>query len=168
MLGLRKKWTLRAHNQQVVFIKKANESDRHVLMKALIWALYLPEYPAVRVEVKIGDSYKPDVVMLDASEKPLFWGEAGEVGVRKIKSLVRRYPHTHFAMAKWQSSLQPYEALVLRACKGVKRSAPFDLLRFDENSADTHITPQGTITIELDQVEHIRIAPSHPRKEFYK
>lgn len=39
-LMLRRKWTLRAHGRQVVFVKKANESGEHVLMKALLWALH--------------------------------------------------------------------------------------------------------------------------------
>ena len=44
-LFLRRKWTLRAHDRQVVFVKKSYESDTHVLMKALLWALYLPDVP---------------------------------------------------------------------------------------------------------------------------
>lgn len=99
-LSLRRKWTLRAHGKQVIFVKKSQESSRHVLLKAYIWALYLPDYPELLVEVKIGDRYKPDVVMIDAFSQPLFWGEAGDVGQRKIHKLVRRYRNTHFVMAK--------------------------------------------------------------------
>jgi hypothetical protein len=34
-------------------------------MKALLWALYLPIYPKLSVEIAIGDRYRPDVVELD-------------------------------------------------------------------------------------------------------
>ena len=83
-LLLRRKWTLRSHGRQVVFIKQKNESSAHVIMKALLWALYLPAYPDLAVEVAIGDRFKPDVVQLDAAQSPVFWGEAGQVSERKM------------------------------------------------------------------------------------
>ena len=90
-LLLRRKWKLRAHDQQVIFVKKAGESAEHVLMKAFIWALYLPDYPDMLVEVRIGDRYKPDLVSMDPVQAaPRFWGEAGQVGRAKIHKLVRR------------------------------------------------------------------------------
>ena len=39
-LLLRRKWTFKAHGKQVVFVKGAKEHSSHVLMKALLWALY--------------------------------------------------------------------------------------------------------------------------------
>lgn len=39
-LLLRRKWTLRAHGERVVFVKRVSERREHVLMKALLWALY--------------------------------------------------------------------------------------------------------------------------------
>ena len=155
-LFLQRKWTLRAEGKQVVFVKKSNESQRHVLMKALIWALYLPQYNGLRVEVSIGDRFKPDVVMLDDWQQPLFWGEAGEVGRKKIRKLVRKYPNTHFAMAKWESDLSPYVALVEREMRGVKRSAPFDLLRIRKDSAEK-ISAKGHINISFDDIEWVRL-----------
>ena len=69
-LLLRRKWTLRAHGRQVVFVKRQNESREHVIMKALLWALYLPEYPHLLVETSIGDRFKPDVVQLAPDGTP--------------------------------------------------------------------------------------------------
>ena len=69
-LPLRRKWTLRAHGNQVVLVKKPGESGEHVIMKALLWALYLPLYPDLTVEVPVGDRYKPDLVSLDAQGRP--------------------------------------------------------------------------------------------------
>ena len=61
-LMLRRKWTFKAHGKQIVLVKKRNEQSRHVLMKAFLWALYLPSFPRLTVEVGIGERFKPDVV----------------------------------------------------------------------------------------------------------
>lgn len=66
-LMLRRKWTLRAHGEQVVFVKKRNERAEHVLMKSFLWALYLPDYPDLTVEISIGDRYKPAVSLPSTS-----------------------------------------------------------------------------------------------------
>lgn len=154
---LRRKLTLRAHGQQVVFVKKPQERLEHVLMKAFLWALYLPRYPALSVEVKIGDRYKPDVVQLDERGQPLFWGEAGKVGVDKIEALTKRYRNTHFAMGKWATRLDPYAEIVEAAVSDRQRTAPFDLLRFPADSAERFITDNGEVTLTHDNVEWIQI-----------
>lgn len=159
-LMLRRKWTLRAHGQQVIFVKKRNESSEHVLMKAFIWALYLPAYPDLLVEVSIGDRYKPDVVSLDERQRPRFWGEAGEVGKRKIESLVRRYRHTHFALAKWDASLDPFREIVQEAVENVRRTAPFDLLCFPPESPERFIDDNGRIDINHDALQWLRLYPN--------
>lgn len=156
-LLLRRKWTLRAHGQQVVFVKKTNEHTRHVLMKALLWALYLPEYPDLSVEIRIGDRYKPDVVSLDESGQPRFWGEAGQVSVEKIRSLVRRYRTTHFAIARWDTRLDPLVAIVADALTHNRRAAPFDVLRFPGDSAERFIDAEGNIRLSRDAVELVRL-----------
>ena len=147
-LLLRRKWTLRSHGRQVVFIKQKNESSAHVIMKALLWALYLPAYPDLAVEVAIGDRFKPDVVQLDAAQSPVFWGEAGQVSERKIGSLVRRFPHTHFALAKWATDLTPHAEIVQRVLAKRARSAPFELIAFPRDSAERFFRPDGEIHID--------------------
>jgi hypothetical protein len=156
-LMLRRKWTLRAHGKQVVFLKKANERREHVLMKAFLWALYLPVYPDLVVEIRIGDRYKPDVVSLDVQDRPRFWGEAGHVGANKIRSLARRYRDTHFAIAKWDTHLDPFVALVSDAVVGLKRSAPIDLLRFPRNSAHRFIDERGNIELSHAELEWTQV-----------
>jgi len=148
-LLLRRKWTLRAHGQQVIFIKKPIEHVHHVLMKAFLWALYLPQYPNLKVEVSIGDRYKPDVVALplDPHGDPLFWGEAGQVSPEKITSVGRRYRQTHLALAKWGANLYTVEQLVTDALVGIDRQAPFDILCFPKDSADRFIDERGNITL---------------------
>jgi len=156
-LSLPRKWTFKAGNKQVVFVKKPIEHSSHVLMKAFLWALYLPEYPTLSVEVGVGDRYKPDVIACGADGQPVFWGEAGKVGNEKIRSLVRRYRNTHFALAKWQSSITQFTRLVHPAVSGVHRSAPFDVLRFSADNAERFIDQNGYIHLTHDDVEWTRI-----------
>lgn len=157
-LMLRRKWTLRAGDQQVVFIKKSNEHASHVLMKAFLWALYLPVYPQLTIELAIGDRYKPDVVALDDQGQPLFWGEAGQVSERKLHSLFRRYPQSHFAIAKWSSSLRPHVEIVQAAVQGLKRTAPVDLLSFPVDSAERFIDERGYIHVRHTDLEWLRLS----------
>ncbi len=157
---LRRKWTLRAHGQQMVFVKGHGERPEHVLMKALIWALYLPDYGELQVERRIGDRYKPDVIKLDETGSPIFWGEAGKVSTKKIESLTRRFPDTHFAMSKWERRLQAYEDIVQSAVTARSRTAPFDLIRFQTRHVEQHIADNGEITISFDDIEWRRICPS--------
>ncbi len=157
-LLLRRKLTLRAHGAQVVFVKKRQERLEHVLMKAFLWALYLPGYPALTVEVGVGDKYKPDVVALDTDGRPAFWGEAGKVNLHKIASLTRRFRSTHFALAKWGADLTPFVEIVRAAAAGLDRTAPFDLLSFPADSAERFVEASGRITISHEDVAWVRLA----------
>jgi hypothetical protein len=156
-LMLRRKWTLRAHGQQVVFVKRAHEHATHVLMKALLWALYLPTYPDIVVEIAIGDRYKPDLVALEPGGSPRFWGEAGQVSVAKIRSLTRRYRATHFALAKWDIRLAPLMDTVATALARARRTAPFDLICFPADSAARFINEQGEIHLTHTDIEWQRL-----------
>jgi uncharacterized protein (UPF0264 family) len=117
----------------------------------------LPTYSDLTVEAAIGDRYKPDVVALDAAGQPRFWGEAGQVGVEKIRSLTRRYRQTHFAIARWDTRLGPLHDIVAAAVADRRRQAPFDLLRFPANSVERFIDARGEIRIVHDDLEWIRI-----------
>ncbi len=151
------KWTLRARGKQVVFVKKADESTEHVVMKALLWALYLPAYPNLAVEMPVGDRYRPDVVALDGQGHPYFWGEAGAVSKDKLAVLGRRYRLTHFALAKWDTDLEPVVAQVHKALRGVVRRAPFDVLCFPADSIERFIDDDGVIYLTHDDLEWERL-----------
>jgi hypothetical protein len=140
-----------------VFVKKPNESTEHVLMKAFLWALYLPDFPHLTVEIRIGDRYKPDVVALDPQGTPLFWGEAGQVGSDKIRSLLRRRRHTHFAVAKWSSSFDALADLVHDELAKQPREAPVDLISFPDDSAERFIGATGTIRVTHRDLNWTRI-----------
>jgi uncharacterized protein YaeQ len=152
-----RKRMLRAHGKKIIFAKNPNESSEHVLMKAFLWALYLPEYPNLTVEIRIGDRYKPDVVAMSDEGKPLFWGEAGQVSMEKVRALAKRYRATHFAIAKWNTRLDPVAELVIEALDGVKREAAFDLISFPANSAERFIDEEGNLQIGHADLEIRRL-----------
>jgi hypothetical protein len=111
------------------------------------------------VEVAIGDRYKPDLVARDETGKPVFWGEAGQVSVDKIRALGKRYRDTHFAMAKWDRRLVPVVDLVREALDSVERQAPFDLISFPRDSLTRFIDQDNHIHIRFEDVEWVRLAP---------
>jgi len=152
-LALRRKWTLKAHGHQQVFLKRAHESTEHVLMKAGLWALHVAEYPQLHVERGIGDRYTPDVVALGPDGTPAFWGEAGKVTPAKVASLTRRYPNTKLVLAKWAMRLQPVAAVYQRA-RDARHTAPLCLLGFPRDTA-AHIDADGTFTLPRDAVEQL-------------
>lgn len=163
-----RKWKLRAHDQHNVFVWGNQERSTHTLLKAFIWALYLPDYPHMSVEVRIGDRYKPDVVAFSGDaiaptavhtvmETPLFWGEAGAIGRTKIHNLVRKYPTTHFVIAKWNKSIKPTEKLVCQELKGVNRTAPYDIISFASDSHSQFIDNDGNITLSHNDLDWVRL-----------
>ncbi len=155
-LTLRRKWTFRAHGKQMVFVKKTFESDIHVLTKALIWTLFLPVYPDLAVEIHIGGRYKPDLVQLNGSGEPIFWGEAGRVGLKKLQALVQRFRSTHFVFAKWNMNLEPFERMLTKATGSIRRSAPVDLISLPADSDERFIDRDGVIRIALEDVKRLR------------
>ena len=154
--ALRRKLTFRAHGATLVLIKRPAESAEHVLQKALVWALYLPAYPDLRVEVPLPgpERYKPDLLSLDG-ERPRFWGECGVVSVAKLNDLLRRYRTTSFLFSKWNMPVDPFAALIERALKGLRRSAPVELICFPADAA-RHVGEDGEIRITQRDVERRR------------
>lgn len=160
-----RKLKLSAHGQHNIFTLGAHERVEHVLMKIFIWALYLPHYPDLTVEVRIGDRYKPDVVsydpalaVQDVNGAVRFWGESGRVGEDKIYSLARRFPSAHLVIAKWEMNLSPLEKRVRDAVSQRPRTAPFDLLRFGKGDAERFIDiEKGTVTLSHEQIQWVRI-----------
>ena len=98
-LVLPRKLTFRAHGRKLVLVKRPWESERHVLLKALVFALYVPSYPDLVVERAIGHRYKPDLVQLDLGGRPAFRAECGETARDKLVLLARAIPATHLVIA---------------------------------------------------------------------
>ena len=153
---LRRKLTFRAHGSTLVLVKRPIESTEHVLQKALLWALYLPSYPDLRVEVPLpgASRYKPDLLALDG-QRPLFWGECGVVSIAKLTDLLDRYRATHFGFSKWDvspSTLDAFAALIEQALKHVRRTAPVELISFPAQ-AGGFVGENGEISITRAGVE---------------
>jgi hypothetical protein len=155
-LRLKRKYTLRAHGRQMVFTKKSFESSIHVLTKAFIWALYLPEYPRLAVEIPAGGRYKPDLVQFDQSGEPIFWGEAGQVSLKKIRALVHRFKSTHLVFAKWHTNLEPFRKILMNEMGAISRSAPVDLISIPDDGDERFIGRNGSIKIRFSDVRCVR------------
>jgi hypothetical protein len=134
----RRKVTVRQGGQTLVLLKRPEESGEHVMQKALLWALYRPTYPELRVEQRLPwpSRYKPDLYALDpTAQRAVFWGECGMVGVAKLRDLLRRLPATHFAFSKWATGAHAFAALIEDAIAGLARTAPVELVEFPEEAA---------------------------------
>lgn len=151
---LRRKLTVRAHGQSLVLVKRPIESAEHVIQKALLWALYLPRYPNLRVEVPLPQPsrYKPDLLALDELQEPTFWGECGEVAIEKLRFLLSRYRRTHFVFSKWDTRLDPFAEFIARAMPNNRRTAPVELISFPPEAAEW-INGAGSITVEPGSFE---------------
>lgn len=152
--ALRRKLTVRAHGAALVLVKRSDESAEHVLQKALLWALYLPDYPTLRVEVPLPtpSRYKPDLLVYE-DERPRFWGECGTVSVAKLQDLLRRYRSTHFVFSKWgvPYGRHPFAGLIEHALVGVRRKAPVELICFPEDAA-RFISPAGEVDVDRSEL----------------
>jgi hypothetical protein len=151
--GLRRKLTFYAHGMSLVLIKRPEERIEHVLQKALLWAMYLPHYPGLRVEVPLPtiSRYKPDLLALD-DDRPIFWAECGVVSSAKLSDILRRYRATHFVFSKWAISLTPFERQIDAALRDVRRAAPVELIRFPATVTEA-VTEGGTIVLPVDGIE---------------
>jgi hypothetical protein len=69
--------------------QRQGESYEHVLMKALGFAMFSPEYSTLEIEVKVGLRYKPDLIARNAAGDFLFWGECGSNSLRKTSWLLK-------------------------------------------------------------------------------
>ena len=73
--------------------QRTGESYEHVLMKALGYAMFVAEFPALEIEQRVGLRYKPDLVARGAGREfdaPFaFWGECGQTAVRKSHWLLK-------------------------------------------------------------------------------
>lgn len=69
--------------------QQRGESYEHVLMKAIGYAIYIEEFPSLKVERSVGLRYKPDLIAVSPSGEFDFWGECGLVTIRKTVWLTK-------------------------------------------------------------------------------
>ena len=149
--------------------KKRNETLQHVLTKAIIWSLFMEQYPNIEIEYDIGDpDYLPDVVSVDETlTEPLFWGESGRMKVHKACDLMRRYPNMDIIHARWSMDIETFAQPLLDHLKeqydesGVDFSGrkgrftfcslPLDVWRFiDEETGEIHVKREDLQWKELE------------------
>ena len=96
-----KTYQFRIAGERVTLHKKNGESYEHVLMKALGYAMFRPQFPNLEIERRIGLRYKPDLIALNDLGKPDFWGECGQVGLRKITWIAKHSGVRQLALFKF-------------------------------------------------------------------
>lgn len=149
------KLTVRAGGRKLVLAKRAGESERHVLLKALVFGLYVGRYPDLAVERPVGHRYTPDLVALGSGGRPVFWAECGVTGRDKLAHLIRTFPATHLVVAKQVASLAPFEAMVRTVLAGTVRAAPIEIVNVPPDAA-RFVGEDGRITIGDDDAEIVR------------
>jgi uncharacterized protein YaeQ len=117
--------TFRFHigSERLTLHKKSGESYEHVLMKAIGYALYRPQFPQLEIERRIGGRYKPDLIALDQQGKPEFWGECGKVGLRKVAWLAKHSGARQVVLFKFDITAEFFLAQVRAEIKSCYRTA---------------------------------------------
>ena len=72
--------------------QRPGESYEHILMKALGYAMFAPDYPNLEIEIRVGLRYKPDLIAVNEEGDFDFWGECGQNSIRKTHWILK---HTH-------------------------------------------------------------------------
>lgn len=152
------KITVRAGGRKVVLAKQAGESARHILLKALVFGLYVPDYPDVVIEPRFHQRYRPDLLHLDPAGQPTFWAECGVTGRDKLLALIRTYPATHLVVAKQLPRIESLREAMATMVAATRRSAPVDLVNVPAD-ADRFIGPNGEITVTFQDVARYRFPP---------
>lgn len=75
--------------ERVRLWQRPGESYEHVLMKALGYAMFVPEFPLLEIEREVGLRYKPDLVVQNGERDFDFWGECGANAIRKTRWILK-------------------------------------------------------------------------------
>jgi hypothetical protein len=111
-----------------VLAKRAGESTAHVILKAIAYARFAPDYPDLRIEVPIGLRYKPDLVSLDEYGVPRLWVECGQVDRDKVRWLLRHYRQTRIVWLRRYAQMMGALAIVRDALGEIERDVPVEIL----------------------------------------
>ncbi len=76
-------------------------------MKALGYAMFVPDYPNLKIEHPVGLRYKPDLIAQDADGRFRFWGECGQVSLRKIAWLLKHTRVERLVIFKINTAIAP-------------------------------------------------------------
>lgn len=134
--------------QRVTLHKKTGESYEHVLMKALGYAMFQPRFPRLEIEKRIGLRYKPDLIALDDFGKAVFWGECGQVSLRKICWIAKHSGARQLALFKFDITPQHFISQVRAEVEARYRTpSRITLFNFDKIIMDE----AGTVLDDVPQ-----------------
>lgn len=87
--------------RKLIIGQKENESARHILLKLLGFSLCYRERLQIEGDV-MNDNipFEPDLVQLDYTLRPVFWGECGDCGVGKLHKLAVKVPEAEIWIFK--------------------------------------------------------------------
>ena len=126
------KYTIQVENgEKLVVEKSGGESLRHILQKVCAYLLFCEDKP--QIERRLTDNkrdYRPDVVAFDEQGNVTLWVDCGQIHVRKVDDLTRRYPHARIVIVKIDR--REMEAYAREAQKKVKRIERVEFLAFDD------------------------------------
>jgi len=90
--------------RELSLYQRRGETYRHVLLKALGFALFRPLYPNLEIEPELGLRYTPD--LLSRFQRPRsphhfrLWGECGDKAVAKARYVCTRYDAEQVAILR--------------------------------------------------------------------
>ncbi len=86
--------------RKLPLFKRKGESFEHVMLKALCYGLHAERFERLEVERPMGGRYTPDVVSVEEDGRVLFWGECGQVSLRKAAWLAKHSGAAEIAFVK--------------------------------------------------------------------
>jgi hypothetical protein len=95
-------------SERVRLWQRQGESYRHVLMKALGYAMFISEYPGLAIEADVGLRYKPDLVAHREDGAFSFWGECGQVSIKKTHWLLKHTRTERLALFKIAANAEQF------------------------------------------------------------
>lgn len=138
------KLTVRVGQRKVVLAKSAGESERHILLKALLYALFIEQYPDLQIERNLGLRYKPDLVALGSTHSPRFWAESGVTSRQKVGWLVRHLRDGHLVFAHQAGASDTFAEMIASAIRREPRNGLIEVFSFGDDAWDA-IGRDGTI-----------------------
>jgi hypothetical protein len=113
--------------------QRTGESYEHVLMKALGYAMFVPKFPDLEIEKKVGLRYKPDLVAQNGAGEFLFWGECGANSLRKTAWLLKHARVSRLVLFKINQNVeQLIEQLRAEIPPRYRPPGVLSLIKFDE------------------------------------
>lgn len=110
--------------QRVRLWQKTGETYRHILLKALGYAMFAPAFPTLTIETPVGLRYRPDLIARDVAGNFLLWGECGLNSLRKTAWLLKHTDLGQLVLLKHELSNLDLLVAQLRKAVAVRYRAP--------------------------------------------